>query len=492
MSFHDIILAIDDVLWGNTFVYATIIIGIYLTIRSKFFGFKLGYIFKHTLGARKEGNEKKTGTVSPFEAMCVAVGGCVGTGNISGVASAIAVGGPGAVFWMWVWAFFGMTVKSAEVALGSYYRTKNEKGEYFGGPSYYIQKGIGEERGWKTLAKFLAWGYGITFILQAILGSQPYAISEAISNAFNIPQVVTVILYGCMIAYVVNKGVPRVAKVASKLVPFMTIAYVFGGVLLIILNIKNVPQAFGLIFGSAFTGTAATGGFVGAAVKLAVQKGLSRSVNSNEAGQGTSTMIHSSADTVHPVAQGMWGSIEVFIDTIIVCTVTALAILCTGVWTSGLTSVTLSTAAFETAFGRPGVWFIGIMMFLFGITTTGGWFTYYNALINHGFEKNPKLRDKLLKIFRTIYPMLPVAYCLMLLFTNGGANMMWDIVDCVIALPIYFNLIALVLLSGTYFKLLRDYEARWMGMGTVEPEFKYFYDTEPNAEAMAHDKELAK
>lgn len=271
----------------------------------------------------------------------------------------------------------------------------------------------------------------------------------------------------------------------------MTAAYIIGSLILIIMNASELPNVFGMIFSGAFTGTAAVGGFVGAGVRLAVQKGLSRAVNSNEAGQGTSPMIHASADTVHPIRQGLWGSVEVFIDTVIVCSCTALAILCTGTWSSGLSSVSLTTSAFESGFGTFGVVFIGIIMLFFGLTTNGGWYSYYNALLNHAMSGGSEERRlKALKIFRIIYPLPTLLFTSMLFYTNAGANVFWTVIDVTIALPIYFNLISLLLLSGTFFKLLADYKARYMGIGKIDPSFKYFYDTEPNAEAKAHDATL--
>ena len=492
---QEVVQKIGGILWGNLFMYTIMAIGLYITVRSGFFSFtKFGHIFKNTLGtlkSSKEGSEHQKGTISSFEALCVAVGGCVGVANISGVAAAIAVGGPGALFWLWVWAFFGMTLKCAEVSLGCYYRSKNEKGEFFGGPSYYIQKGMAKVRGWK-IGNVLAWLYGIAFCSQFILGSQPFAVSESLQTSFGIPQMATVICYSVILFFVVFKGVSRLAKIFARAVPFMCAAYVFMGVIIILLNIREVPGAFALIFKSAFTGTAAVGGFAGASVKIAMQKGLSRSVNSNEAGQGSSPMIHSSADTVHPIRQGLWGSMEVFVDTMVVCTVTALSILVTGVWDSGLTSVTLATAAFESTYGRLGVVFIGLMMFLFAITSTGGWFTYYISLIYHGVEKNPQVRDAILGVFKCIFPLMPTLFVGMLVYTGFGANMMWDIMDVVCVLPVYVNIICVLLLSGDYFKLLKDYKARYMGIGSIEPNFKYFYDTEPNEAAKQHDAKLLK
>ncbi len=474
---YEIAEAIDDFLWGYPFLLMLAFGGILLTVKSKFFSFRhFGHVMKNTLGklTGSEAKEKSNGHISAFEAMCVAIGGCVGTGNMGGVAAAIAAGGPGAVFWMWVWAFFGMTIKCAEVSLACYYRTKDEKGNYLGGPTYYMENGIFKDKGMK-IGILLAWLFGIVFIAQFLSGSQAYTISEALYNTFGISQIGFTIVYSVFLFYVIWKGVPRIAKFASSLVPFMCIAYLVGGLALVILNYQNIPLVFAEIFKGAFTGRAATGGFVGATVSEAIKRGVSRSMNSNEAGQGTSPMIHAVADTVHPIRQGLWGSFEVFVDTIIVCSITALAILCTGVWDSGLTSTGLTIAAFESGFGQVGVVFIGIISILFGITTTAGWFTFFVTIINHGI-KNVKLKNKLVTLFKFLYPIPNIVIVTMIVLTGNGPELFWIIIDISLVFPILFNIIALILLSGKYKELLDDYKARYMGIGEVDPNFKVFYE----------------
>ncbi len=490
MSVIELVRTMNSYLWGDVFVFGTIAIGLYFTIRSKFFTFfHFGHIWKNTVFKKTDSSHIREGQLSPYEALCVAVGGTVGTGNISGVAAAIAVGGPGAIFWLWLYSILGMTIKIVEVTLGCYYRSKTPNGEYFGGPSYYMEKGLGRQKGLK-IGFLFAWMFGLFFSLQWIVSGQLYAVAESVNTSFGVPPLLFIAFYSILLFYVVNKGVSKLGRLASKAVPFMTLAYLLGGIILIVLNIGELPGIIALIFKSAFTGTAALGGFAGSTVRLAIQKGLSRAVNSNEAGQGSSPMVHATADTVHPVAQGLWGAIEVFIDTIIVCSITALAILCTGTWTSGATSVSLTTSAFESAFGTAGVAFIGIMMFLFAVTTSGGWYSYYNTLLNHAFSGNEERRKKVSKIFRKIYPLPLILFTSMLFYTDAGANTFWEFIDACVALPIYVNLVTIVLLSNTFFKLLKDYRARYLHIGTIEPGFQYFYDTEPNEEAKAHDRKL--
>lgn len=471
-----IISNIGSFLWGPPMIIAIMGCGILLTIRSKFFVFRhFGMIFKKTLGSMKSAEGKKAGGVSPFEAICVAVGGAVGVGALGGVAAAIAVGGPGALFWILAWAAFGMTVKVAEVSLACYYRCQDSKGAYYGGPSYYIERGLGEDKGFKG-AKVLAWCFGIAFLLAAFSGNQVFTIAEALNTTFHIPMIPFACVYSLFVFYITWKGTPRIAKFASKLVPFMCLIYFVGGIVLIVVNYQALPGVIKAVFHDAFTGSAAAGGFVGAGVMTVIRTGIARSINSNEAGQGSSPMIHASADTPHPVEQGLWGAIEVFVSTVLVSTITALAILSTGTWTSGLTSVTLTITAFQSVFGQAGLYFIGIIAILFGVTTTTGWFTYYCSLIAHGFRKNEKLRDKLILIFKIIFPWPNVIVVALIVLSGKGPNLYWAMIDVITVLPTFFNVLALIGLSGVFVKLLNDYRARYMGIGKVDSDFKVFYD----------------
>lgn len=472
----EIISSIGSFLWGPPMIIAIMGCGILLTVRSKFFVFRyFGLIFRKTLGSMKSSRRKQQGQVSPFEAICVAVGGAVGVGSLGGVAAAIAVGGPGALFWMLAWAAFGMTVKVTEVSLACHYRCTDSSGNHYGGPSYYIERGLGEQKGFKG-AKILAWCFGAAFMLAAFSGNQVYTIAEALNTTFNIPMIPFACVYSLFVLYITWKGVPRIASFASKLVPVMCLLYFVGGIVLIAVNYKALPGVIAAIFHDAFTGSAAAGGFVGAGVMTAIRTGIARSINSNEAGQGSSPMIHAAADTPHPVEQGLWGAIEVFVSSVLVSTITALAILSTGEWTSGLTSVTLTISAFESVFGKVGLYFIGVVAILFGVTTTTGWFTYYCSLIAHGFRSNEKLRDRLTLIFKIIFPWPNVIVVTIIALSGKGPNLYWAMIDVVTVLPTFFNVIALIGLSGVFVKLLNDYKARYLGVGTVDPSFHVFYD----------------
>lgn len=482
MDFVEMLETIGDTLWGTPMIATIIGCGILFTLLSKGFTFRyIGHILNNTLfkmggKGRKEVDVDGNGKISAFEAVCVAIGGAVGTGNLGGVAAAIATGGPGALLWMWIWAFFGMTLKMAEVALGCYYRQKNEKGEYLGGATYYMIRGIAEQKGLKTFGTVLAWLFGIGFMFQAISASQMKTVAEALNASFNIPQIPFACVYTAGLIWVIWKGKTRIAKFASKTVPVMCIIYVLAGLGLILINYKNMPSVISAVFTNAFNPTAAAGGFVGTTVARTIRTGVARAINSNEAGMGSSPMIHGSAETPHPIRQGLWGCCEVFVDTVIVCSITALAILSTGVWTSGLSSSALTIEEFRNGYGTFGVVLIGLICLLFGMTTSTGWYQYYCNMIEHGFHKNIALKNKLLKIFKYIYPWPNLLWLILLVAYNIDPSALWAIKDIVTVFPTFFNVIALFFLADVFVKLLKDYKARYLGKGTVDPNFKLFYD----------------
>ena len=479
---ENILNGINNFLWGKPFTYFVLFIGLYFTVRSGFFSvFHFKHILKNTFGSMfsKEANEKKHGSVSPFEAVCVAIGGCVGCGNIGGVASAIAVGGPGSVFWMWVWAFFGMTVKCVETTLGCYYRSKDDTGRFFGGSTYFMEKGIAKEMGHHKFGIGLAIAFGIGFISQFLGGSQAYTISEVLNQSFGFDMIGVTLAYSAILFYIIWKGTPRVAAFASKAVPFMCALFIAGGVILICANYENVPHVFKMIFHDAFTGSAAVGGFVGSTVSTVISTGVARSINSNEAGQGSSPLIHGSANTVHPFRQGIWGSFEVFMDTIVVCSITALSVLCSGAWTEGWTGATLTIKAYESVFGRFGSVYIGLMCALFGLTTTAGWYTYYIAVMRHGLRYKPVLADKLELLFKFIFPLPNIVIVTSIVLTGNGPDLFWTIVNISLVAPVFTNLLGLFMLRNKYFEIMKDYKARYMGVGKVDPNFHVFYEDDP-------------
>lgn len=484
----DLVAKISGFVWGLPMILSIVACGFLFTFGSKFFVFRyFGHIIKNTIGNLSSSNNKDKTGVSPFEAACIAIGGAVGVGNITGVAAAIAMGGPGAVFWMWLWAIFGMTVKMVESSVASYYRLQNAEGEYYGGPSYYMVRGIAQDKG-LVIGKILAFGFGVTFLFHSVSGLSVFNISDALNATLNIPRLITAGCFALFLLYIIWKGVPRISKFSVKAVPIMCIIYILAGIVMIIINFERVPAMFAMIFHDAFTGSAATGGFAGVGVMTVVRTGISRSINSNEAGQGSSPMIHASADTIHPIRQGMWGCTEVFIDTILVCTVTALSILCTGVWSSGLNGAALTVEAFRLTFGQAGVYFIAALVFLFGLTTSAGWFAYYSSILHQAFGKKPELCNGIVNFWKILYPAASFGIVLIYVLLEADLSFFWNFMDIITVLPVFFNVIGLFFLTDVFFKLLKDYKARYLGVGTVDPSFKVFRDdTKPANSANAQD-----
>ncbi|HWP79856.1 MAG TPA: amino acid carrier protein [Candidatus Acidoferrum sp.] len=481
MTALDVVNTLSGYLWGTPLLVTVLFGGIFYTLATKFFTFRyFGHMIKHTFGTllkKDESKEKAAGKISPFEAVAVAIGGTVGVGNIGGVSTAIATGGPGAVFWLWLWGLCGMTIKTAEVSLAVYFRSKDESGNFYGGSTYYMEKGIGKAMGLK-IWKVLALIFFVGMFAGMIGGAQTYTIAEGLHTSFGIPMLPFTICYAAFIILVVWKGIHSIANFATKVVPFMCLIYLVGGVIIIAKNLGTIPHVFGMIFSDAFTGTAAVGGFAGAAFAQVVKTGVARSIYSNEAGWGSSPFAHASANTPHPVRQGLWGSFEVFVDTILVCSITALSILCAGVWDSGIMGASLAIEAYSTAFGTIGGNFITICVFLFGMTTSTGWCAYYEVMIRQLFSKNMKLRENFVKLYKLVF-MLPGVYVVWLAETGGsGPELIWAIADCTNAVPTFANIVALLFLSKQFLMLLNDYKARYLGIGTVDPNFKVFYDTE--------------
>lgn len=339
---------INGFVWGPPMLILLVGTGIYLSIRTNFFSLtKLGYILKNTLLKMFAKDHHGEGEVTAFQAVATALAATVGTGNIAGVATAIAVGGPGAIFWMWIAAIFGMTTKFAEVVLAVHYREKTPDGRFVGGPMYYITNGL--------KMKWLAYIFAFFGALAAFgIGNmvQSNSIAQSLEVTFGTNKLVVGIVLAVFAAMVIVGGIKRIGQVTEKLVPFMAAFYILGGLVIIIINAAHIPEAFGLIFGQAFTGTAAVGGFVGSTIKQAMRYGVARGVFTNEAGLGSAPIAHAAATTDHPVRQGLWGVFEVFVDTIIICSITALAIITTGVWQDGATGAALTTHAFSH--GLPG------------------------------------------------------------------------------------------------------------------------------------------
>lgn len=485
---------LDGVLWGLPLIVLMVATGLYFTIRSGFFQFRhFGYILRRTAGRlfhRPAESGEDKGMLSPFEAICTAVGGTVGFGNIAGVATAVAAGGPGAVLWMWLTSCLGMILKQVEVTLGCYYRRTNEKGEMYGGPTYYMEQGLGRERGWGKLWLIPAVIFGIGIFSTFFVTSSNLTAAQVVSGALHLDTVTIfglpingVILIGALLSvltfFITSGGTKKIAQLFSRLVPMMSVLYILMGVGMILVNFRRVPAAFASIFRDAFTGTAAIGGFAGCAVSQMVRVGMARSVYSNEAGWGTSPMVHSSARTPHPVEQGLWGSFEVFFDTFIVCTITALSVILSGQWTNGTDGGTLALSAFASGFGQIGSLLLALVMIIFTVTTSGGWFTYYLSILEHLCKGNHIMRSIVMKVFYAVRALPGFLWTVYLVQTNNQ-GFIWTVVDITSAIPTFVNVAVILLLSSKYFELLKDYKARYLGIGTVNPNTVLFCEDGPN------------
>lgn len=482
MDFMGLIeLIVWEYLWGMPLIILSLAVGIYFTVSSGFFQFKF---FNHAMKVAyskffTKSDEREKGTISPLQALSVAIGATVGVGNIGGVATAIAVGGPGAVFWLWVAGILGQVIKMAEVSLAVHYRNNSKDGSTFGGPTYYIKKGLGVEKGMKKIANVLAFififGFGVGFVITM----QNYTVSEAVASTFNISMVLVSVVYTVLLYVMIGGGLKGLSKIASILVPFMCLFYILGGLFIIGKNVTLIPGVFGMIFNSAFTGTAAFGGFAGAAFTQVIKIGMSRAVFSNEAGWGSSPMIHASAKTNHPVSQGILGIFEVFVDTIVICTITSLVIIITGEWSSGLAGAELTLSAFESGLGVVGRVILTVGILLFGITTSSGIYAQIEVLVRYVLGEGKKAEKTILSVYKWTFP-IPGLLLVILAVANGlPGTSVWLFADMSTALPIFANLIVLVLLSGKFFSLLKDYKARYMGIGKVDPNFKVFYEEAP-------------
>ena len=361
--------AINGVVWGVPMLILILGAGLFLTVGLRFLTImKIPFGFSLLWKGRIPGND--AGDITPFNALMTSLSATIGTGNIAGVATAIFLGGPGAIFWMWMTALVGMGTKYAEAVCAVCFREKDENGNFIGGPIYYIQNGMGANWRWLaiTFALFAGIaGFGIGNMVQS------NSIADALYTTFDIPHLYTGIIVALLVGAVLLGGIQRISQVAGALVPFMATLYILASIVVLAINANAIPAAFGLIFTHAFSPAAATGGFAGAAVWAAIRFGVARGVFSNEAGFGSAPIAHAAAKTKGPVSQGLVAMLGTFIDTLIVCTFTALAILSTGVWTSGATGAALTSAAFEAALPGFGGVIIAVSLAIFAFTTIIGW-----------------------------------------------------------------------------------------------------------------------
>ncbi len=466
--------AVNGFVWGLPMLILLVGTGILMTVLTKCFQiFHIRHWVKNTIGGIFKDSHVTAHTaredmqISQFQSLCTALAATIGTGNIAGVAAAIAAGGPGAIFWMWVVAFFGMMTNFSENVLGIYYRIRNERNEWCGGAMYYLRDGLGKKKGCAQIGAFLAVMFSIFCILASFgIGnmSQINSIAVNMNSAFNIPFAVTGAFLMILAGLVIVGGLKRIAAVTEKLVPFMAVIYLIGALIVLFVNFDQVGAVFASIIKGAFGMRAVGGGIVGSGVAMAVQWGMKRGVFSNEAGLGSSVMVHSSSNVREPVVQGMWGIFEVFADTIIVCSLTAFAVLSSGLVdleTGKVLSDNVSTAlvaeAFSTVFGKTGASFIAVAILFFAFSTVLGWSQYGSKGFEYLFGR------KAVKGYQIVF----------VVFVMIGATMdlslAWDLSDTFNGMMAIPNLIGVIALSGTVMKITKNYIDRVLLGKDIKP-----------------------
>ncbi|CCZ61322.1 sodium:alanine symporter family protein [Hungatella hathewayi] len=447
--------AVNNFIWGVPAMICIIGVGLYLSIRTNFLQIrKFSYAIRVTLGRMFRKRDASDGTMTPFQAVCTALAATVGTGNIAGVAGAIAIGGPGSVFWMWISAILGMCTKFSEVTLAVHFREVNEKGDLVGGPMYYIKNGLGKN--WRWLATLFS-VFGVLTVFGTGNATQVNTITTAINSALmnyhlidarsaRTTSLIIGIILAALVALVLLGGIKRIGSVTEKLVPFMALFYIVLAVGVVLLNINRVPAVFSSIVYGAFNPAAVTGGVVGTFF-MSMKKGVSRGIFSNEAGLGTGSIAHACADTKKPVKQGFFGIFEVFADTIVICTLTAFVILCSGVPVpyGEAAGAELTILGFTSTYGSWVSIFTAAAMCCFAFSTIIGWGLYGARCIEFLFSSH------IIKAFMIVYSLVAV------LGATMDLGMLWSIAETFNGLMAIPNLIAVFLLSGTVVKLVREY-----------------------------------
>ena len=447
--------AVNNFIWGVPATICIIGVGLYLSIRTRFLQIrKFPYAIKTTIGRVFRKREASDGAMTPFQAVCTALAATVGTGNIAGVAGAIAIGGPGAVFWMWISAALGMCTKFSEVTLAVHFRETNARGELIGGPMYYIKNGLGKN--WRWLAALFSL-FGVLTVFGTGNATQVNTITTAINSALlnyhlinedavSTSNLIIGIIIAILVATVLLGGVKRIGRVTEKLVPFMALIYIVLSLGVILLNLNRVPSVFASIVEGAFSPASVTGGVVGSFF-LSMKKGVSRGIFSNEAGLGTGSIAHACADTKKPVKQGFFGIFEVFTDTIVICTLTALVILCSGtpVGYGEAAGAELTISGFTSTYGNWVSIFTAIALCCFAFSTIIGWGLYGARCIEY------LLKEKSIKPFMVAYSLVAI------IGATADLGLMWSVAETFNGLMAIPNLIALFLLSGTVARLVKQY-----------------------------------
>ena len=451
--------AVNGFAWGPLMLLLLVGTGVFLTIKVRWLQVThFGRILKNTVGTlfRSKSDKDHGANISPFQAVSTALAGTVGTGNIAGVTGAIFTGGAGAVFWMWVAAFFGMVTKYAEIVLAMKYRIKDDNGVYHGGPMYYIENGIG--KGWKWLAViFCLLGGLASFGIGNI--AQSSEIAGALSDLFHLSPLVSGILIAVVVALVTLGGITRIGKVTSLLVPFMSVFYILAGIVIILMRITHIPAVFAQIFAGAFSFKSVGGGLFGYTIMMAMKQGFARGVFSNEAGLGSAPIAHAASSSEEPCEQAIWGVFEVFIDTIVICSITAFAVLLSGILDvdGGLSAFTSKGAAAAAAFntilpGTLGGKIIELSLLFFALSTILSW-AYYGENCWGYLTNNNKV---VVLLYKVVFALVCIVGAI------GSGTLMWDIADTLNGLMAIPNLIALLMLSGVVAKLTKEYFSKNM------------------------------
>ena len=486
---------LNGIVWGPVGLALLFIAGLVMTFRTKWFQVShFGHWMKNTIGAIFTNKHVTAHTdagdkaISQFQSLCTALAATIGTGNIVGVSTAIISGGPGAIFWMWVMAIQGMMTNYSENVLGIYYRRKNSEGEWSGGAMYYLEKGLGAKNGMKQVGKVLAVLFSAFCVLASFgIGNiaQVNSIAGNMNTAFGVPNWLTGVVLIFLIGLVVVGGLKRIATVTEKLVPFMAIAYIIMALVAVFAHVTAVPAAFAAIFKHAFNFKAGVGGAAGFAVQQAITYGFKRGAFSNEAGLGSSVMVHSNSNVKEPVQQGMWGIFEVFADTIIVCTLTALTVLTsglvdleTGVLTQEITGSALVGTVFSNMFGPIGAMFVAVAVLLFAYSTVLGWSHYGSKSMEYLTNNN--------RVIMTVYKLV---FIVMSYFSaTMSLQLAWDLSDTFNGLMMIPNLIGVLALSGTVAAITKNYIDRTFRHENVKPMYSAFEDVQKEEEARQIDE----
>ena len=453
--FLQTISTVREALWGWWTMAFIAAVSIFLSVRSGFFQVThFGYLFRHSFSQlTNRGSDVGRQRMTAFQATATSLAGTVGMGNMAGVATALSLGGAGAIFWMWVLAFFGMVTKAVEITIAVHYRKIDPDGQVHGGPMHYIRRALG----WKTLAILFSVGVAInSFFSSSML--QAHTVGRAFDASYGISPYLTTAVMAVTTAVVAIGGIRRIGRFCERLVPAMTILYLLFGLGIVIANFGALPDVLAQIVGHAFSPAPAVGGFAGAGVAAAIQAGTARGMLSNEAGLGTAPMVHANADTVHPFRQGMWGAAEVFIDTIVMCSITAFIILSSGALANGETGIELLLAAFSTVYSTElAQAFVSFSILTFCLSTQIGFFVYFETAMTDLFGA------RAFRYLRWIYFLPGVIFA-----GITQVDQLWMVADISVAVSALPNLVALVFLSGVFLVLMRDYTS-----GTMRYTTKY-------------------